>query len=120
MRQEYNLSVSGSADKLTYFFSANYLHDTGIVSNSDFQRFSSRLNTDYQVKKWLKLVSNMSYIRSDSRYPDEQVSDRSSGNLFFVSNMLAPIYPLYVRDAKGKIMTDDRGYTLYDYGEGKL
>ena len=62
----------------------------------------------------------MSYIRSDSRYPDEQVSDRSSGNLFFVSNMLAPIYPLYVRDAKGKIMTDDRGYTLYDYGEGKI
>jgi len=120
LRQEYNLSVSGSADKLTYFFSANYLHDTGIVSNSDFQRFSSRLNTDYQVKKWLKLVSNMSYIRSDSRYPDEQVSDRSSGNLFFVSNMLAPIYPLYVRDAKGKIMTDDRGYTLYDYGEGKI
>ena len=48
LRQEYNLSVSGSADKLTYFFSANYLHDTGIVSNSDFQRFSSRLNTDYQ------------------------------------------------------------------------
>jgi TonB-dependent SusC/RagA subfamily outer membrane receptor len=110
LRQEYNVSVSGSADKLTYFFSANYLHDTGIVSNSDFQRFSSRLNTDYQVKKWLKLVTNMSYIRNDSRYPDEQISDRSSGNLFFLSNMLAPVYPLYVRDADGNIMTDCRIY----------
>ncbi len=120
LRQEYNVSVSGSSDKLTYFFSGNFLHDTGIVSNSDFSRYTTRLNVDYQVKKWLKLVTNMSQIRVNSRYPDEQVSDRSSGNLFFVSNMLAPIYPLYVRNAAGNIMYDSRGYKLYDYGEAKI
>lgn len=120
LRQEYNVSVNGSNDKLTYFASANYLSDNGIIENSDYQRFSTRLNADYQAKKWLKVITNMSYVRADSRYPDDQVSDRSSGNIFYLSNMLAPIYPLYIRDANGNIMTDERGYTMYDYGEGAI
>jgi TonB-linked SusC/RagA family outer membrane protein len=120
LRQEYNISVSGSKEKLTYFASGNYLGDSGTIENSDFKRFTSRLNVEYQVKEWLKFISNITYARSDSRYPGEQVSDRSSGNIFYLSNMLAPIYPLYVRDQDGNIMKDDNGYTLYDYGDGKI
>lgn len=119
-RQEYNVSVSGTADKLNYFVSGNFLDDSGIIENSDYQRFSTRLNTDYQAKEWLKIISNMSYIRADSRYPDEQISDRSSGNIFFLSNMLAPIYPMYIRDANGNVMKDANGYTMYDYGDGSI
>jgi TonB-linked SusC/RagA family outer membrane protein len=120
LRQEYNVSVSGSSDKINYFASGNYLGDTGIIENSDFQRFSSRLNVDYQAKDWLKITSNLNYTRADIRYPDEQVSDRSSGNIFYLSNMLAPIYPLYVRDANGNIMNDANGYRMYDYGDGMI
>jgi TonB-linked SusC/RagA family outer membrane protein len=122
LRQEYNVSVSGSNEKLSYFVSGNYLGDTGIVENSDFQRFSSRLNVDYQVKSWLKLTSNINFSHVDTRYPSEQTSDAatSSVNIFGVSNMMAPIYPLYIRDAAGNIMTDARGYTMYDYGDGKI
>jgi TonB-linked SusC/RagA family outer membrane protein len=120
LRQEYNFSVSGSTGKLTYFTSGNYLGDTGIIENSDLQRYTSRTNVDYQAKDWLKIVTNVSYTRADIRYPDDQVSDRSSANIFFVSNMLAPIYPLYIRDNDGNIMTDSNGYTLYDYGEGAI
>ncbi|MDD2559231.1 MAG: TonB-dependent receptor [Bacteroidales bacterium] len=120
LRQEYNLSVNGSSDKLTYFASGNFLDDTGIIENSDYQRFSARLNTDYQAKEWLKFVTNVSYVRTDSRYPDDQVSDRSSGNIFYLSNMLAPIYPLYIRDSNGQIMKDANNYTMYDYGDGTI
>jgi TonB-linked SusC/RagA family outer membrane protein len=120
LRQEYNVSVSGANEKLSYFASGNYLGDTGVIENSDFQRFSSRLNVEYQVKKWLKVIANMTYARTDSRYPDEQITSNSSGNIFAISNMIAPIYPLYIRDADGNIMTDERGYTMYDYGDGKI
>jgi TonB-linked SusC/RagA family outer membrane protein len=120
LRQEYNVSISGAKDKLSYFASGNYLGDTGVIENSDFQRFSSRLNVEYQVKKWLKVISNVTYTRVDSRYPDEQITSNSSGNIFALSNMIAPIYPLYIRDADGNIMTDERGYTMYDYGDGKI
>ena len=121
LRQEYNLSVSGSTDKINYFASAGYLDDSGIIENSDYQRFTSRVNVDYQAKKWLKIGTSMSYAHADQKYPTDQTSDdaaSSSGNLFFVSNFMAPIYPLYIRNADGSVAHDANGYTMYDYGDG--
>lgn len=121
LRQEYNLSVSGSTDKLTYFASGSYLDDSGIIENSGFRRATGRVNVDYQAKKWLKIGTNMSYSHADMQYPEEdEYGSYSSGNLFYVSNNVAPIYPLYIRDAEGKIMTDANGYTMYDYGDATI
>ncbi len=118
LRQEYNVSISGSNDKLTYFTSVGWLDDTGIISNSDFSRFSARLNTDYQAKKWLKIGTKMQFSRVDTKSPGEQTSTLSSGNLFFVTTSVAPIYPLYIRDAQGNIMKDGNDKIRYDYGDG--
>jgi hypothetical protein len=121
LRQEYNLSVSGSTDKLTYFASGSYLDDSGIIENSGFRRATGRVNVDYQAKKWLKIGTNMSYSHADMMYPEEdEYGNYSSGNLFYVSNNIAPIYPLYIRDAEGKIMKDGNGYTMYDYGDATV
>lgn len=119
-RQEYNVNVSGSNEKLTYYASATYLDDSGIIENSDFKRFTSRASVDYQAKKWLKIGTNMSYANYSQRYPGEQTTANSSGNLFSISTYMAPIYPLYVRDAAGNIMKDANGFTIYDYGDGKV
>ena len=60
----------------------------------------------------------MSYSHADMMYPEEdEYGSYSSGNLFYVSNNIAPIYPLYIRDGEGKIMKDANGYTMYDYGD---
>ena len=121
LRQEYNLSVSGSTDKLTYFASGSYLDDSGIIENSGFRRATGRVNVDYQAKKWLKIGTNMSYSHADMMYPEEdEYGSYSSGNLFYVTNNIAPIYPLYIRDAEGKIMIDKNGYTMYDYGDATV
>ena len=121
LRQEYNLSVSGSTDKLTYYASGSFLDDTGIIENSGFRRATARVNVDYQAKKWLKIGTNMSYSHADMQYPEEDEYGRySSGNLFYVSNNVAPIYPLYIRDGQGKIMIDNNGYTMYDYGDATV
>lgn len=69
LRQEYNLSVSGGSDKLSYYLSASYLNDEGIIENSGFERISTRMNVDYQAKKWLKLGVNLSYSNVTSRSP---------------------------------------------------
>lgn len=119
LRQEYNVSVSGSTDKLTYFTSIGSLDDTGIIANSDFNRLSTRSNVDYQAKKWLKVGTNMSYVQTNSRYPGEQTTTNSSGNLFFLTSNIAPIYPMYIRDADGNIMRDNNDFIMYDYGDGK-
>ncbi|MGN1247293.1 MAG: SusC/RagA family TonB-linked outer membrane protein, partial [Paludibacteraceae bacterium] len=123
LRQEYNVNVSGSTEKLTYFASASYLDDSGLMENSDYKRFTSRVSVDYQAKKWLKFGTNMSYAHADQRYPQDQdaaTSATSSGNLFYVSNNIAPIYPLYLRDAQGNIMVANNGSTMYDYGDATV
>ena len=112
-RQEYNVSFSGVTDKLNYYASAGYLKDGGIVSNSDLQRYTARLNVDYQVKKWLKIGTNMNYSHRDANQPSYSSTWGNSGNIFYICNSIAPIYPLYVRDAQGNIMTE-AGRTVYD------
>ena len=120
LRQEYNLSISGSTDKLTYFTSASYLDDSGIIQNSGFRRVTTRANVDYQAKKWLKIGTNMSYSHADMRYPqEEEYGNYSSANIFYVTDNIAPIYPLYIRDGNGQIMRDRNGFIMYDYGDGK-
>ena len=119
MRQEYNFSVAGGTDKMNYYFSAGYLEDGGIIENSGFNRLSTRLNVDYQAKKWLKIGTSLAYTNSDSRYPGEQTSTSSSGNAFFLANEIAPVYPFYVRNADGSIAIDaTSGRPIYDYGDG--
>ena len=112
-RQEYNLSLSGSSGKMKYYGSAGYLNDGGIVDNSGFRRYTARINADYQAKPWMKIVSNMSYTHTDSETASYTSTYGSSGNVFYVTNMMAPIYPLYVRDADGNIMKED-GRVVYD------
>jgi TonB-linked SusC/RagA family outer membrane protein len=115
-RQEYNITISGKSDKLNYFASVGYLDDNGIIKNSGFTRYSGRGKVDYQAKKWLKIGTNMSY----SQITSHQTGDTSwggSGNLFYLSNMIAPIYPLYVRNPDGSIMyNQSTGNPMYDDG----
>ncbi|WP_347841032.1 TonB-dependent receptor [uncultured Draconibacterium sp.] len=118
MRQEYSLSVGGGNEKQTTYFSLNYLNDEGIISNSGFERITARINSDYQINDWAKVGGNLGYTNYESKSPDSQ-SGLSSKNLFYVSRIVAPIYPLYVRDANGAIKVDEQGHTLYDYGTGE-
>ena len=90
------------------------------MKNTGFERYSSRAKVDYQAKSWLKLSTNLAYTHYDSNYSVTNVDDynaTSSANIFYVANFMAPIYPLYIRDAQGNIMKDSHGYTMYDFGD---
>ncbi|MBR1869275.1 MAG: SusC/RagA family TonB-linked outer membrane protein, partial [Bacteroidales bacterium] len=116
-RQEYNLSISGGNDRISYYISGGYLTDNGVIKNSGFERFTTRTSVDYQAKDWLKVGANLAYTNSTSRYPGEQTSTSSSGNSFFIANFIAPVYPMYVRNADGSMQYND-GTPVYDYGDG--
>ena len=112
-RQEYNFSVSGTKDRFSYYGSVGYLDDGGIVTNSDFKRYTARVNADYQAKTWMKMTSNISYTHTDARTASYSDTFGSSGNVFYITNNMGPIYPLYVRDAEGNIMYEN-GMKVYD------
>lgn len=106
-RQEYNANVMGSSNRLNYFMSVGYLDDGGMINNSRYQRYTGRANVDYQVKKWMKVFSNLSLTHVNSQSPSYSATTwGSSGNVFYIAKDIAPIYPLYVRNADGSIKMD--------------
>jgi len=124
-RQEYNLNFQGGSDKVNYYLSLGMLDDKGVMENSDLRRYTMRANGDYQAAKWLKIGASMSYTNQASRYPRDQGNDdsSSSGNVFFLGNNIAPVYPMYVRTLNAEtgqyeVAINSLGNTVYDYGDG--
>lgn len=117
LRQEYNLNVTGGNDRFNYYVSGAFLDDQGLIKDSHFRRFSTRAAVDYQVKKWLKIGTNISYSYINNGYPDGQTDGASSANAFLMADQIAPYYPMYVRNADGSLRRDPHtGRPIYDYG----
>lgn len=117
-RQEYNVNISGATERSSFYASLGYLDNTGIIKSSALERYTARLKADYQAKKWLKVGGNMSYAHfSSSNGNSNEGSDSSTANIFAFSSQMPPIYPVYIRDGSGRIMVDDNGYQMYDYGD---
>ena len=116
-RQEYNVNISGATERSSFYASLGYLDNTGIIKSSALERHTARLKADYQAKKWLKVGGNMSYAHfSNSNGNSNEGSASSTANIFAFSAQMPPIYPVYIRDGSGRIMVDDNGYQMYDYG----
>lgn len=117
-RQEYNASVSGATDRFSYFSSLGFLNDGGIVENSGLKRYTARTNVEYKINKYVKFASNLDYSHIDTNSPSYDATEYgSSGSVFYIANNLAPIYPLYVRNADGSYATNALGDRVYDINQ---
>ncbi|WPQ63251.1 TonB-dependent receptor [Chitinophaga sancti] len=59
--QDYNIGVNGGTDKNHYYMGFGYRNNEGILLNTNSERYTFRLNSDAQIKPWLKIGENMSY-----------------------------------------------------------
>jgi TonB-linked SusC/RagA family outer membrane protein len=71
--QNHQLSVSGGDEYTHYSISGNYFDQEGILLNTDFKRYSARINLDRQVFKRLKVGTNMTASKVQSRIADKGV-----------------------------------------------
>ena len=116
-RTEANLKMSGGSDKTTYFTSFGYLNDVGYIIDSDFERYTGRLNLTHEVKDWLSGSMNMGYALSDA---NNNGQSEDSGSIFWFVDNIPSIYPLFLRDEDGnRIPESIYGGYQYDYGEGR-
>lgn len=58
MLQNYELSVSGSSEKTSYFVSGAYYDQEGIAMGSGFSRYSIRANVEQRAASWLTIGTN--------------------------------------------------------------
>ena len=117
LKLEATAKISGGNEKLNYYTSFGYLKDEGYYTASDFQRFNTRANINYQAKKWLKGGLNIQYSYAQMSNPVQD--DNAANNGFLFVNQIPPIYPVYVYDpVTGQIKTDpNTGGKMYDYGD---
>ena len=116
VRQEYNLTVAAGTSKSSFYAAIGYLNNQGITQASDMQRMTARLKADYQAKNWLKVGANIGLAHFNFNNLDNNGESNSTGNIWAYTSQLAPIYPLWVRNADGSIKVDANGIKMMDYG----
>ncbi|HEX7755963.1 MAG TPA: SusC/RagA family TonB-linked outer membrane protein [Niabella sp.] len=63
----YLLTLSGGGGKANYYASFNYNNTQGIIQKSGAQRYTGRLNLDYQLFKWMKVGYGYNYTNRNDR-----------------------------------------------------
>jgi TonB-linked SusC/RagA family outer membrane protein len=71
--QEHNLSITSGTDRTKLFTSFNYYNNKAIVDNSDFVRYSGRVNLEQKLHERVKLSVQMTMSQISS-------SNQSTGN----------------------------------------
>ena len=99
----YNLAFDGGSDKGHYAMSASYFGQNGTIIGSNYRRFTLRLNSDFQIRKWLKVGEHFSLMASTGR---NAMNNSSSAGASVISAALAmaPWDPVYY--PKGSVNAD--------------
>lgn len=84
--QNYHASVDGGNDKGYWSMSANWFNQQGTIIGSDFTRTSLRVNSAYDIAKWLRIGENLTYMHSFGR---NAMNNSSSAGASVISAALA-------------------------------
>ncbi|MBK7870648.1 MAG: SusC/RagA family TonB-linked outer membrane protein [Saprospiraceae bacterium] len=123
-RKDYGVNFSGGADKYDYFLSAGYLQEDGYTLNTDFKRYTARLNVNVQPKDWIRTGLNLSGNHSVSNTARDGGSTNFV-NPFFFSRNIGPIYPVFAHNmTTGEYLIDpatgQRFWDLGNFGSSNL
>lgn len=93
MIQNYNLSVSGSSDKMSAYFSLGYYKNLGVIKYTDFDRLSARMNTEFKPVKNILTIGQHFTLNRTSEV-------QAPGG--FLENVLQanPSLPVYTTDGE--------------------
>jgi TonB-linked SusC/RagA family outer membrane protein len=85
--QNHALSFSGANDDGSYYMSFGYADSKGLVKNLSNQKYTGRINAEYNIKKWLKVGTNTQFVRDEAEiFDDDQVFANARG-----ANPMLPI-----------------------------
>lgn len=114
--QSHSISVSGGEGKTRYFVSGNYFDQDGIIKSSSYNRVSSRINIDSEVKKWLRAGVNLNISKATTNLIGSS-GDGAGGNggsVVRYAFFRTPAIPIY--DANGGFIDKPERFDLFGDG----
>ena len=113
-RQEYNLNGTGASENFDMFASIGYLKQDGYVIESDYERFTGRMNANLHPVNYFRAGMNLS-----GSFTRGTTSNVSAGNLGstvnpFNTQFYNPIRSVYAHDENGNIIRGDDGKPVYN------
>jgi TonB-dependent starch-binding outer membrane protein SusC len=96
--QSHQVTASGGSDKATYLASFSYFDQQGIIGgkNSEFKRYTFRLNMDQNVTDYLKIGTNLNYVFGVKNAIGDNFDQ--GGSVLGHAFNLDPITPVYETD----------------------
>lgn len=100
--QEYNFSISGGSEKVTYYNSLGYSQENGNVPGVNMSRFNLTNKTSYQVNRILKIGTSLFANRRKNK---DFITDKYGySNPVYYSRVANPYQEIY--DAEGNYVYD--------------
>lgn len=99
LRQNYQLSIRGGNQSTRYAISGNYLDNEGIMVNSGFERYSTRINLDQTVSSAFRIRANVTGSRALYAVTNEGGANYASGVSLAAASVL-PVVPVYTEDGE--------------------
>ena len=104
-----NFSVSGGSSKTNFLVSANYFDQKGLIENSDFTRFTARINLDHKISDQIKVGVSATGSYIDNGNVQLGGTNQTSGVLMSALQM-SPLAP--VRNDNGDYYINPLNATL--------
>ena len=67
---QHTLNLTGGSEVGRYLVSFDYLDQPGLTENTEYKRYSYRVNTDLNIGKMLKVSSDVTYRHIDRLWPE--------------------------------------------------
>ncbi len=90
--QNYNLSVAGGTSATKVFFSLGYFNDSGTTLNSNFKRYTAKLNASQKVNKFITAGMNTHFSMSETNAPPSGGEAANPIRMAELINAATPVY----------------------------
>ncbi len=94
--QNYQLSVSGGSEAVQYMVSGSYFDQEGILTGSDFTRYSMRVNLDIKASEKFKIGNSLNVSRSINNASETE--GEATNSMTHTALAMSPILPVYLPD----------------------
>ena len=91
----YNVSISGGTEKSRTAASFGYFRQDGLIVNSKYDRFTARINNDYQVNSRFRIGHSVNISRENKQ---SVPTDQSFNGMLQTAYQMHPMQPIFAAD----------------------